>query len=154
MKVTVAKSLGTCFGVRDAIELAMDDSFKRQLTIIGELVHNPQTVQELRDNGVHIVEGLRPSIPTPNVMITAHGAPDSLRQKAEAMGYRVYDATCPLVLQVHKAISRFVSMGYHPVVIGQANHVEVKGIIGDLKDYTVIGDDTEIWKLAGKKKIG
>jgi len=154
MRVTVAKSLGTCFGVRDAIELAMDDSFKGQLTIIGQLVHNPQTVEELRDNGVNIVNGLSRDIPTPNVMITAHGAPDSLRQKAEGLGYQVYDATCPLVLQVHKAIAKFVREGYHPVVIGQADHVEVKGIIGDLKDFTVIGDDSEIWKLAGKDKIG
>ena len=154
MKVTVAKSLGTCFGVRDAIELAMGSSFGDNLTIIGELVHNPQTVQELKDHGVNIVNGLSTEIATPNVMITAHGAPDSLRQKAEDMGYRVYDATCPLVLQVHKAVDRFVSGGYHPVVIGQANHVEVKGIIGDLKDYTIIGDESEIWKLEGKEKIG
>src|SRR5262245_60233262 len=118
MKVTVAKSLGTCFGVRDAIELAMGSTFGDNLTIIGELVHNPQTVQELRDHGVNIVESLSPKIATPNVMITAHGAPDSLRQRAEDMGYKVYDATCPLVLQVHKAVSRFVSSGYHPVVIG------------------------------------
>lgn len=154
MKVTVAKSLGTCFGVRDAIEMAMDESFKDRLTIIGELVHNPQTVQELRDNGVNIVNGLSPEIGTPHIMITAHGAPDSLRQKAEDMGYRVHDATCPLVLQVHKAVDRFVRAGYHPVVIGQANHVEVKGIAGDLEDITVIGDETEIWKLAGKSKMG
>ncbi len=154
MKVTVATSLGTCFGVQDAIQLAMGSSFGDNLTIIGELVHNPQTVQELRDHGVNIVNGLSKEIATPNIMITAHGAPDSLRQKAEDMGYRVYDATCPLVLQVHKAVSRFVNGGYHPVVIGQANHVEVKGIVGDLKDYTVIGDASEIWKLKGREKIG
>lgn len=154
MKVTVAKSLGTCFGVRDAIELAMDKAFTGNLTIIGELVHNPQIVQQLRENGVHIVDDLSDRIATPNIMITAHGAPDSLRQRVEGMGYTVYDATCPLVLQVHKAVSRFVNAGYHPVVIGQANHVEVKGIIGDLKEYTVIGDASEIWKLKGKMKIG
>jgi 4-hydroxy-3-methylbut-2-en-1-yl diphosphate reductase len=154
MKVTVATSLGTCFGVRDAIALAMDDKFKDQLTIIGELVHNPQIVQELRVNGVNIVNGLSREIATPSIMITAHGAPDSLRQRAEDMGYHVHDATCPLVLQVHKAIKKFVSSGHHPVVIGQANHVEVKGIVGDLKEYTVIGDETEIWKLAGKAKMG
>ena len=154
MKVTVAKSLGTCFGVRDAIAMAMDSSFKDQLTIIGELVHNPQTVQELRDNGVHIVNALSPDIPTPNVMITAHGAPDSLRQKAEAIGYKVHDASCPLVLQVHKAVHKFVHAGYHPVVIGQVNHVEVRGIVGDLEDITVIGDESEIWKLEGKRKMG
>jgi 4-hydroxy-3-methylbut-2-en-1-yl diphosphate reductase len=154
MRVTVAKSLGTCFGVQDAIELAMEKAESEKLTIIGELVHNPQTVEILRQQGVNIVNELIPDILTPNIMITAHGAPDSLRQKAEAMGYRVHDATCPLVLQVHKAISKFVQAGYHPVVIGQANHVEVKGIIGDLKEYTVIGDASEIWKLRGMEKIG
>jgi 4-hydroxy-3-methylbut-2-en-1-yl diphosphate reductase len=154
MRVTVARSLGTCFGVQNAIELAMDQSFQGNLTIIGELVHNPQIVEQLRDHGVHIVNGLSRQITTPNIMITAHGAPDSFRQRAEGMGYKVYDATCPLVLQVHKAVAKFVQGGYHPVVIGQANHVEVKGIIGDLKDYTVIGDATEIWKLKGKPKIG
>src|SRR5262249_46785024 len=101
-----------------------------------------------------IVNGLSQDIATANIMITAHGAPDSLRQKAEHVGYTVFDATCPLVLQVHKAVAKFVQLGYHPVVIGQANHVEVKGIVGDLKEYTVIGDDTEIWKLGGRQKIG
>jgi len=153
MKVTVARSLGTCFGVKDAIELAMEP-FEGDLTIVGQLVHNPQTVETLRNNGVNIVDSLSRDIPTRNIMITAHGAPDSLRQRAENMGYKVYDATCPLVLQVHKAVSRFVERGYHPVVIGQANHVEVKGIIGDLKEFTVIGNPSEIWKLKGKDKIG
>src|SRR5262245_11022584 len=116
MKVTVATSLGTCFGVRDAIELAMDESQKGKLTIIGELVHNPQVVQELREKGVNIINVLSPKIPTTSVMITAHGAPDTLRQKAENMGHRVLDASCPLVLNVHKAVSHFVKMDYHPVV--------------------------------------
>ncbi len=154
MKVTVAKSLGTCFGVRDAIDLAMGDTFIGDLTIIGELVHNPQVVQELREKGVNIVDHLNPEIPTKNIMITAHGAPDSLRQSAEDIGYTVHDATCPLVLQVHKAVAKFVSLGYHPVVIGQANHVEVRGIIGDLKEFTVIGSEAEIWRLADKERIG
>jgi 4-hydroxy-3-methylbut-2-enyl diphosphate reductase len=87
-------------------------------------------------------------------MITAHGAPQSLRERAEKHGYRVIDASCPLVLRVHKAVSELVGAGYHPVVIGQAEHVEVKGIVGDLKDYTAIRDSSEIRKLAGKKKIG
>jgi 4-hydroxy-3-methylbut-2-enyl diphosphate reductase len=154
MRVTVAKALGTCFGVQDAIDLAMDESYRSDLTIIGQLVHNPQTVEKLRLQGVEIVDRLDPSIPTKNVMITAHGAPESLRQKAEDMSYRVIDASCPLVLRVHKAIASFVRAGYHPVVVGQVEHVEVRGIVGDLKDCTVIRDETEIEKLAGKKKIG
>ena len=154
MRVTVAKALGTCFGVQDAIELAMDESFRGNLTIIGELVHNPQVVNRLKENGVRMVKSLDNSIKTSNVMITAHGAPASLRSEAESMGFKVFDATCPLVLRVHKAISGFVRKGLHPVVIGQIDHVEVKGITGDLEEYTVVGDESEIDKLIGKTKMG
>lgn len=155
MRVTVAKALGTCFGVQDAIDLAMDAAYQGNLTVVGQLVHNPQTVQRLRDNGVQIVDKLDSAqIGTRNVMITAHGAPESLRQRAEGHGYRVIDASCPLVLRVHKAVAEIVRDGYHPVVIGQAEHVEVKGIVGDLKEYTVIRDASEIPKLAGKKRLG
>lgn len=154
MRVTVATSLGTCFGVQDAIDLAMDESYRSDLTIIGQLVHNPQTVSTLRNKGVRIVDNLAAGIDTRNVMITAHGAPESLREQAEERGFRVIDASCPLVLRVHKAIAQFVRDGFHPVVIGQVQHVEVKGIVGDLKDYTVIRELSEIHKLANHERIG
>lgn len=154
MRVTVAKALGTCFGVQDAIDLAIDESYRSDLTIVGQLVHNPQTVNKLRGMGVQIVDKLDPELGTRNVMITAHGAPETLRHQAEGMGYRVIDASCPLVLRVHKAVAQFVRNGFHPVVIGQVEHVEVKGIVGDLKHYTVIRDRDEIGKLSGRDKIG
>tara|TARA_B100001750_G_scaffold241206_1_gene252247 strand:+ start:1937 stop:2827 length:891 start_codon:yes stop_codon:yes gene_type:complete len=154
MKVTVAKALGTCFGVQDAIDLAMDEAYRNKLTIIGQLVHNPQVVEDLRIRGVNIVDKLDETISTANVMITAHGAPESLHETARKMGYNVIDASCPLVLRVHKAIAGFVREGFHPVVIGQASHVEVKGIIGDLQDYTIIANEDELSTLAPYKKIG
>ena len=154
MKVTVAKALGTCFGVQDAIDLAMDEAYRDKLTIIGQLVHNPQVVEDLRIRGVNIVDKLDENISTPNVMITAHGAPESMHENARRMGYNVIDASCPLVLRVHKAIAGFVREGFHPVVIGQASHVEVKGITGDLDDYTIIANEDEISNLAPHKKIG
>ena len=154
MKVTVAKALGTCFGVQDAIDLAMDEAYRNKLTIIGQLVHNPQVVEDLRIRGVNIVDKLDENISTPNVMITAHGAPESMHENARKMGYHVIDASCPLVLRVHKAIAGFVREGFHPVVIGQASHVEVKGIIGDLQDYTIIANEDELSTLAPYKKIG
>ena len=154
MKVTVAKALGTCFGVQDAIDLAMDEAYRDKLTIIGQLVHNPQVVEDLRIRGVHIVDKLDDTITTANVMITAHGAPDSMHETARKMGYNVIDASCPLVLRVHKAIAGFVREGFHPVVIGQASHVEVKGITGDLNDYTIIANEDEISTLAQYEKIG
>ena len=154
MKVTVAKALGTCFGVQDAIDLAIDDAYRDKLTIVGQLVHNPQVVEDLRIRGVNIVDKLDENISTPNVMITAHGAPESMHENARKMGYNVIDASCPLVLRVHKAIAGFVREGFHPVVIGQASHVEVKGIIGDLQDYTIIANEDELSSLAPYQKIG
>jgi 4-hydroxy-3-methylbut-2-enyl diphosphate reductase len=154
MRVTVAKALGTCFGVQDAIDLAMDDAYRDNLTIVGQLVHNPQVVEDLRGQGVNIVDKLDGSIKTKNVMITAHGAPQSMHQEARARGYNLIDASCPLVLRVHKAIAQFVRDGFHPVVIGQETHVEVKGIVGDLDTYTVIATADEIPSLAGRDKVG
>ena len=154
MKVTVAKALGTCFGVQDAIELATDASYRRELTVIGQLVHNPQTVATLKRAGVRIVDSLDDDISTRNVMITAHGAPQSVREEASRRGHRVIDASCPLVLRVHKAIARYVRAGYHPVVIGQREHVEVRGIVGDLDCFTVILDANDIESLAPYAKIG
>jgi 4-hydroxy-3-methylbut-2-enyl diphosphate reductase len=154
MRVTVAKALGTCFGVQDAIDLAMDEAVRTDLSVIGQLVHNPQTVDKLREKGVQIVDHLTRDIRTQNVMITAHGAPESLRKRAEDIGYNVIDASCPLVLRVHTAVAELVGQGYHPVVIGQVEHVEVKGIVGDLKEHTVIRDEREISKLAGKRRLG
>lgn len=154
MKVTLADSLGTCFGVDDAIEEAMDPQFRGNLTIIGQLVHNPQTVQRLRENGVEIVNSIDDSVSTPNVMITAHGAAKSVHERAREKGYKVYDATCPLVMKVHKSVARLVDEGYFPVVVGQASHVEVRGIVTDLKEYVVIYDENDFAKIADKPKIG
>ena len=56
MRVTVARALGTCFGVQDAIDLALDESYRDKLTIVGQLVHNPQTVDVLRQQGIDLVD--------------------------------------------------------------------------------------------------
>lgn len=154
MKVTKAEALGTCFGVRDAIEEAMDPMFKGNLTVIGQLVHNPQVVQRLRENGVKIVDSLDDGVDTPNVMITAHGAAKSVRDRAKDMGFKVFDASCPLVMRVHKGIAKLVDEGYFPVVIGQESHVEVRGIVTDLEEYVVILDENDFDKIADKPRLG
>jgi 4-hydroxy-3-methylbut-2-enyl diphosphate reductase len=154
MKVTLADALGTCFGVEDAITEAMDPKFQGNLTIIGQLVHNPQVVQALRENGVEIVDSVDAEISTPNVMITAHGAAKSVHERALNRGFKVFDATCPLVMKVHKSVARLEAEGFFPVVIGQESHVEVRGIVTDLKQFAVIYDDNDFHKIADKPKIG
>ena len=158
MKVSLASALGTCFGVEDAITMAMTPEFGKNLTIVGQLVHNPQINESLKNNGVSLVNNIDDidRIKTKKVMITAHGAAQKTKDKLEAAGFTVYDASCPLVMRVHKTIQSMVIKGYFPVVIGQQDHVEVKGIVGDLEKYLVISGekDIETIKKSKKRKLG
>ncbi|MDP7551975.1 MAG: 4-hydroxy-3-methylbut-2-enyl diphosphate reductase [Nitrospinaceae bacterium] len=158
MKVSLASALGTCFGVQDAINLAMTPDFGADLTIVGQLVHNPQVNESLKKNGVSLVADIEAidQIQTKKVMITAHGAAEKTKEKLSDAGFVVYDASCPLVMRVHKTIKSMVQKGYFPVVIGQEDHVEVKGIVGDLKEYLVVNDMSDLGKieLIGAPKLG
>lgn len=158
MKVSLASALGTCFGVKDAINLALEPQFKGDLTIVGQLVHNRQVNESLKKNGVSVVDGADAleQIKTKKVMITAHGAAEKMKKKLTDAGLVVFDASCPLVMRVHNTIKSMVDKNYFPVVIGQEDHVEVKGIVGDLDDYVVVGseDDLEKLRVTGKRKFG
>lgn len=158
MKVSLARALGTCFGVQDAINMAMASEFHNDLTIIGQLVHNPQINESLKNNGVSVVKGIEDidKIKTKKVMITAHGAAEKTQQKLHDAGFTVYDASCPLVMRVHKTIKGMVEKNFFPVVIGQKDHVEVRGIVGDLDDYLVINGEADLEKIRkrGKRKLG
>ena len=155
VRITLAEAMGTCFGVQDAIDMALDPAFKDRLTIVGQLVHNPQTTDRLRANGVRIVERDQvDTITTEAVMITAHGASDSTKADLTARGFTVYDATCPLVIRLHK-LARFLEReGWFPVVIGEQTHVEVRGVIGNLKQAVVIHDESDLHRLDGQTRIG
>jgi 4-hydroxy-3-methylbut-2-en-1-yl diphosphate reductase len=147
MKITLAHAMGTCFGVQDAIDMALDPAFKDRLTIVGQLVHNPQTTERLKANGVRIIE-------RDQVMITAHGASDSTKDMLREKGFTVYDATCPLVIRLHK-LARFLEReGYFPVVIGEASHVEVRGVVGNLRAAAIVHDEKDIAELQGHSRIG
>lgn len=158
MKISLASALGTCFGVKDAINLALEPQFKGDLTIVGQLVHNGQVNESLKKNGVSVVDGADAidQIKTKKVMITAHGAAEKMKKKLTDAGLIVFDASCPLVMRVHSTIKSMVDKNYFPVVIGQEDHVEVKGIVGDLDDYVVVGseDDLEKLRATGKRKFG
>jgi 4-hydroxy-3-methylbut-2-enyl diphosphate reductase len=149
MQVRMADHLGMCFGVRDAIELALDLTRRTPLTILGDLVHNPRVVARLDQAGA--VRAQRPEdVSTPAVLITAHGASDRFKSQLRQQGLVVHDATCPLVTRAHLALRRLVADGRHPVVIGKADHVEVRGLVDDLDEYTIIQNEGDLEKLADR----
>ncbi|MBE7502117.1 MAG: 4-hydroxy-3-methylbut-2-enyl diphosphate reductase [Verrucomicrobiales bacterium] len=153
MIIQRAAHLGMCFGVRDAITLATRTARTQPLTILGQLVHNETVVGRLRAAGIHIAAGPA-DIPTRTVMITAHGTADRTRAELQARGLEVLEATCPLVHLAHGAVQRLVQDGYHPVIVGQRNHVEVRGLTGDLDAFDVVLSEADVDQVATRDRFG
>jgi len=148
MQVKMADHLGMCFGVRDAIELALRLTRQGPLTIFGDLVHNRDVIEEMAAAGA--TRALLPeAVETRSLLLTAHGTADRVKQQLRAKGHQVHDATCPLVKRAHLALDKLVAEGRYPVIIGQENHVEVRGMVGDLDEYAIILEENDVEKLAG-----
>ncbi len=149
MQVVLAEHYGMCFGVRDAIDLALGLTRQGQLTILGELVHNPDVVARLDAAGAHRAHR-REEVRTRTVLLTAHGTADRVKLQLRDEGLVVHDATCPLVARVHRVLMRMVTEGRHPVVIGQPHHVEVRGLVGDFDDCTIVHTEADLDSLAAR----
>jgi 4-hydroxy-3-methylbut-2-enyl diphosphate reductase len=142
-----------CFGVRDAIALAIDKASQQPLTILGELVHNESVMAELAAQGIR--SETEPSkISTASVMVTAHGASEKAKQRVKARGLDVMEATCPLVHYAHAAVAGLVGEGYFPVIIGQRGHVEVRGLTEDLAAFDIVLTEEDIRRLAPRARFG
>jgi 4-hydroxy-3-methylbut-2-enyl diphosphate reductase len=153
MKVIIAEHFGICFGVRDAIAQAQALARKAPLTILGELVHNPIVREQLRAQGIREeASGNAPQ--TSRVMITAHGTSDKHREALRKSALAVADGTCPLVQYAHEQLRRLVQAGYFPVVIGLADHIEVRGLAGDFADTVVINKSADIRNLPAWPRYG
>jgi 4-hydroxy-3-methylbut-2-enyl diphosphate reductase len=142
-----------CFGVRDAIALALDQAQTRPLTVLGDLVHNETVLAGLRARGVQIVQQAG-AVETQAVMITAHGASERAIRRVRDRGLNVTEATCPLVQVAHRAVAKLVREGYHPVIIGKRNHVEVRGVTDDLEDFDVVLSETDVFELPERPRFG
>jgi 4-hydroxy-3-methylbut-2-enyl diphosphate reductase len=153
MKIIRATSLGMCFGVRDAIALALEESDTAPLTILGNLVHNTTVLETLRARGIAIAHDVA-EVKTQKVMVTAHGASERALAHTRALGLDVVEATCPLVHVAHRAVAKLVRDGYHPVIIGQRAHVEVRGLTGDLDAFDVVQDEADVLALDDHPRIG
>src|SRR5271154_6136621 len=100
MKIILAEHLGMCFGVRDAIALAVETAGREPLTILGDLVHNETVLAELRARRIRF-EQQPANVNTQTVMVTAHGASERAINETRQLGLNVLEATCPLVHVAH-----------------------------------------------------
>ena len=138
--------MGMCFGVKRALNIILDIQDPENWTIIGQLVHNEQVSDSLQEKGFNTVSGIDFSEPitTSGVVITAHGCSEKLKNRLAAEGKNIIDTSCPNVLDLHDSVKKSVDSGLYPVIIGNPDHVEIRGVIDDLADYTVIRNSTDI----------
>lgn len=153
MRVIRAEVLGMCFGVRDALKVLDGIDRPEEITIHGELVHNEAILSRLGERGFQMVgESARRELPlTGTVLITAHGVSAVERRRLVAAGKRLVDTTCPLVTRAHHAAQKLQADGYHVLVIGKRGHVEVQGVVEDLRSYDVVQSPDEVQRYPHRR---
>lgn len=145
MIVLRAEELGMCFGVRDALQALADVEQPAEVTIHGELVHNPEVLRQLDRRGFHrMPEQQRRMADTKTVLVTAHGISERERTRLRAAGKQLIDTTCPLVHRAHHAAAALAADGRRVIVLGRRDHVEVRGITEDLVDPIVVHDSGDV----------
>jgi 4-hydroxy-3-methylbut-2-enyl diphosphate reductase len=141
--VVLAEPRGFCAGVDRAIEIV-----ERALTRFGapiyvrhEIVHNTYVVNDLKTKGAIFIEDLADVPPGATLVFSAHGVSQAIRREAAERGFRVFDATCPLVTKVHVEMAKLRKEGYDFIMIGHKGHPEVEGTVGQLDDGIHLVED-------------
>ncbi|MBM3255479.1 MAG: 4-hydroxy-3-methylbut-2-enyl diphosphate reductase [Candidatus Omnitrophica bacterium] len=153
MKINIAKSAGFCFGVKRALNIALDTAKSHsRVYMLGDIVHNEDVVRDIEKRGIKKVKRLSKG-KNRILLIRAHGASNSTINKAHRIGYKVIDATCPMVKEIHRIAHSMEAKGYKIIIIGDSKHDEVRGIIGQLKNKALVIDRPESIKLSAIRKL-
>ena len=155
MRIRRARSAGFCFGVRRALEHAgRAVEAYGPVCSLGELIHNPDVVADLRRKGVAVIDDLSEARGRP-VLIRSHGVAPEVFNSAREQGIVIIDTTCPFVRRVQERAEELTQQGYQVVVIGSAEHPEVRGILG-WTGYkaVVVYDRDDIERLPFVEKLG
>ena len=133
-EVLLAEPRGFCAGVDRAIEIVERAlaKFGAPIYVRHEIVHNTYVVNDLKAKGAIFIEELADVPPGATLVFSAHGVPKSVEREAERRGFRVFDATCPLVSKVHVEVAKLNREGYEFIMIGHKGHPEVEGTMGQL----------------------
>ena len=135
MNITVARSSGFCFGVKNAVSAAENavasSSDGKKLVMLGEIVHNRYVVDKLIEGGFVICEKADDCPPDSVVIIRAHGVTPEEISILESKGCEIRDMTCPFVSKIHKIVRENAEKGMNIIVAGTQGHPEVTGILGE-----------------------
>jgi 4-hydroxy-3-methylbut-2-en-1-yl diphosphate reductase len=132
--VLLAEPRGFCAGVDRAIDIVEQAllKFGAPIYVRHEIVHNTHVVNDLKNRGAIFIEELDDVPAGATLVFSAHGVSQAVQQEARARGFRIFDATCPLVTKVHVEVAKLHKEGYEFIMIGHKGHPEVEGTMGQL----------------------
>lgn len=130
MEIEIAQEIGLCFGVRRAIRLLKEAASKYgKIETLGPLAHNQQLVQQLIKAGVNTVANLGEA-EGKVIAIPTHGVGPDVLSQIEAHKFHIIDVTCPIVKKAQSAATQLAKAGFTVTIFGEAEHSEVKGLLG------------------------
>ncbi|WP_446899635.1 bifunctional 4-hydroxy-3-methylbut-2-enyl diphosphate reductase/30S ribosomal protein S1 [Clostridium sp. LBM24168] len=146
MKIMLADNAGFCFGVKRAVDEALNAKFKykgRKIYTLGPLIHNSDVVNNLKKKGICPI-GLEDIGTLENnsiIIIRSHGVSKSVFDILKRRNMVIINSTCPYVLSIQKKVQKYNELGYSILIIGDKNHPEVKGINGWCENTAIISKD-------------
>ncbi len=156
MIIKRAKTQGFCFGVAITVKKA-EEAVARpgaSVTTLGHVVHNPQMVASLEEQGLRNAHSVEEVPDGSTLFVRAHGLPTPVYERAKEKNLTVIDATCPMVTKIHVQAEKLRKDGYKIVVVGDANHPEVKGTLSHVPGAWCIETVADIAKLPRASKVG
>jgi len=153
-EILLAEPRGFCAGVDRAIDIveAAIAKFGRPIYVRHEIVHNTYVVNDLKTKGAIFIEELSDVPPGATLVFSAHGVSKAVQAEAEARGFTIFDATCPLVTKVHVEVAKLHKEGYEFIMIGHKGHPEVEGTMGQLPDgIHLVEDAHDVAKVQPKQ---
>lgn len=156
MEVYIADHAGYCFGVKNAVNVAVDtlkNAKDKSTYSLGPLIHNPQVVSKLNSKGLKVVNKIDDTM-YGDIIIRAHGVPYAVEERINESNLELVDCTCPYVKSVHKKVNEYNNNEYKVIIIGDKDHPEVIGINGWCNDEGIIVNSEEDAKrIFGYDKI-
>ncbi|MFC1631860.1 4-hydroxy-3-methylbut-2-enyl diphosphate reductase [Candidatus Omnitrophota bacterium] len=153
MKINLAKSAGFCFGVKRALQIAWQTTKDYpNVYMLGDIVHNEYVIKKIQGWSIKKISRLS-KVKNKVILIRAHGASINTYAKAKKFGYDIVDATCPMVKEIHKIARHWEAQGYQIIVIGDKEHDEVRGIIGQIKSGAIVIDQRRRLPVKTLKRV-
>jgi len=149
-EILLAEPRGFCAGVDRAIEIVERAiaKFGAPIYVRHEIVHNTYVVNDLKQKGAVFIEDLAEVPPGATLVFSAHGVSRAVQDEAQARGFSIFDATCPLVTKVHVEVAKLAKEGYEFIMIGHKGHPEVEGTMGQLdQGIHLVEDSADVAKL-------